>query len=179
MALTVETSNNEGESPLSPPYWHSRLRTASSLSSNSAARQKRMSGSIHLEDHTEESSATYNAVWARAVTVDDFTVVGAGVGPALGSYVVWNCTIETLNGSTMRIRKRYSEFDKLRKNLVKTFPSCGASLPELPRKSFTHRFQPKFLEQRKDGLAYFLNCVLLNPEFSSSPVLKEFLFAQI
>ncbi|KAE9973405.1 hypothetical protein BLS_003614 [Venturia inaequalis] len=174
MALTVETSNNEGQGPLSPPYWQLRLRSDSSLSTTVA-----LSGTIRLEDHTEESSETYNAVWAKSVTIDDFTVVGAGLGPALGSYVVWNCTIETLNGGTMKLRKRYSEFDKLRKNLVKTFPSCGASLPELPRKSFMHRFQPKFLEQRKDGIAYFLTCVLLNPEFSSSPVLKEFLFAQL
>lgn len=98
MALTVETSNNEGEGPLSPPYWQLRLRSHSSLSST-VAKQKRLSGTIRLEDHTEESSETYNSVWAKAVTIDDFTVVGAGVGPALGSYVVWNCTIETLNVS--------------------------------------------------------------------------------
>ncbi|TLD24606.1 PX-domain-containing protein [Venturia nashicola] len=173
-----QTTRNKGQGPLSPPYWQLRLPSDSSLSTK-VAKQKRLSGSIRLEDHSEESSETYNAVWSKSVTVHDFTVVGAGVGPALGSYVVWNCTIETLNGSTIKLRKRYSDFDKLRKNLVKTFPSCGASLPELPRKSFVHRFQPKFLEQRKDGIAYFLNCVLLNPEFSSSPVLKDFIFAQL
>lgn len=101
MALTVETSNNGGEGPLSPPYWQLRLRSDSSLSSNPIAKQKRMSGTIRLEDHTEESSETYNAVWAKSVTIDDFTVVGAGVGPALGSYVVWNCTVEILNVSCM------------------------------------------------------------------------------
>lgn len=67
--------------------------------SSTVAKQKRLSGTIRLEDHTEESSETYNSVWARSVTIDDFTVVGAGVGPALGSYVVWNCTVETLNVS--------------------------------------------------------------------------------
>lgn len=92
----THTSNNEGEGPLSPPYWQTILRSDSSLSSNpSATSQKRMSGTIRLEDHTEENAEQYKAVWARSVTIDDFTVVG----PAVGSYVVWNCTIETLNVS--------------------------------------------------------------------------------
>ena len=58
------------------------------------------------------------------------------------------------------------------------------------------KFQPSFLEKRRVGLAYFLkyashiilrilfkirmliqcSCVLLNPEFSSAPVLKDFIF---
>jgi hypothetical protein len=97
----------------------------------------------------------------------------------------------------MVIRKRYSEFVKLREHLKRTFPKAGAALPELPRKGFMHRFQPKFLEQRKEGLAYFLksvllglerlryqlirdnSCVLLNPEFASSPVMKDFLFGRL
>jgi hypothetical protein len=96
-SLTTDTTNNEGEGPLSPPYWHMRLRSDSSLSSNPATSQKRRSGTIRLEDHTEESAEQYKAVWAKSVSVDDFTVVGAGVGPAMGSYVVWSCTVETLN----------------------------------------------------------------------------------
>lgn len=58
------------------------------------------------------------------------------------------------------------------------------------------KFSPKFLEKRRIGLAYFLksvyttyarlekciysqvsSCILLNPEFSGSPVLKGFLFS--
>lgn len=55
------------------------------------------------------------------------------------------------------------------------------------------KFRPRFLERRKAGLSYFLkyvfdalpktladieiSCVLLNPEFSGSPVLKDFLFS--
>jgi hypothetical protein len=57
------------------------------------------------------------------------------------------------------------------------------------------KFSPKFLEKRRIGLEYFLklvytvhtpvhikdlpasSCILLNPEFSGSPVLKGFLFS--
>ena len=53
------------------------------------------------------------------------------------------------------------------------------------------RFERRFLDKRRQGLQYFLkyvhfmlwgcaddgSCVLLNPEFSASPVLKDFLFS--
>lgn len=95
-------------------------------------------------------------------------------------------------GSFMNIRKRYSEFDEFRDQLVKSFPNFGAAVPELPPKSVISKFRPRFLEKRRAGLQYFIqygsisplwpvltwcSCILLNPEFSGSPVLKEFLFA--
>jgi hypothetical protein len=94
----------------------------------------------------------------------------------------------------MHIRKRYSEFDDLRDKLLQTFPNSKAAMPPLPPKSVISKFRPKFLENRRTGLQYFLkyvdmtplnircsanwdSCILLNPEFSGSPVLKEFLFS--
>ena len=79
----------------------------------------------------------------------------------------------------MKLRKRYSEFDRLRKNIVRTFPQSEGSLPPLPPKSIickffdvlkrgkrAHltavipaKFQPKFLEKRRQGLSYFLRFV--------------------
>lgn len=76
----------------------------------------------------------------------------------------------------MKINKRYSEFDQLRAELVKSFPQSESAIPALPRKSFISRYRPEFLEKRRVGLANFLNCVLLNPEFAGSPILKDFLF---
>ncbi|KAI0014850.1 Phox homologous domain-containing protein [Xylariomycetidae sp. FL0641] len=78
----------------------------------------------------------------------------------------------------MNIRKRYSEFDDFRWRLVRTFPGFEAAVPELPPKSLIAKFRPGFLEKRRLGLQYFLNCILLNPEFSGAPVLKEFLFSR-
>jgi hypothetical protein len=77
----------------------------------------------------------------------------------------------------MNIRKRYSEFDDFRSRLIQSFPNFEAAVPPLPPKSVISKFRPPFLEKRRAGLQYFLNCILLNPEFSGSPVLKDFLFA--
>ncbi len=77
----------------------------------------------------------------------------------------------------MTIRKRYSEFDELRAKLIKAFPqSTRSSLPLLPPKSAIYKFRPKFLEKRREGLEYFLNCVMLNPEYAGSPMVKDFIF---
>ena len=77
----------------------------------------------------------------------------------------------------MTIRKRYSEFEELRQRLVKAFPqSTKKSLPPLPPKSAIYKFRPQFLEKRRQGLSYFLTCVMLNPEYAGSDVMKEFIF---
>ncbi|KIH94234.1 hypothetical protein SPBR_05854 [Sporothrix brasiliensis 5110] len=82
-------------------------------------------------------------------------------------------------GHSFCIYKRYSEFDALRRRLLASFPQArgGGALPPLPPKSVLGKFRPDFLEKRRLGLQYFLNCILLNPEFAGSPVLKEFLFS--
>jgi len=76
----------------------------------------------------------------------------------------------------MIIRKRYSEFFDLREKLVAELPHCKTALPALPPKSIFYRFQPKFLEKRRSGLSYFLTCVMLNPEFAGSAIVKGFVF---
>jgi hypothetical protein len=122
------------------------------------------------------------ACWARSVQVTDYVLVN-GSTTNIGAFVVWNIRVETLNvriphpssalhprrrgderetesdsqqGSRMNIRKRYSEFDDLRRRLVQTFPNFEAAVPALPPKSVLKRFQPRFLEKRRAGLQYFL-----------------------
>lgn len=60
----------------------------------------------------------------------------------------------------MFIRKRYSEFDDLRRRLIMTFPNFEAAVPVLPPKSVISKFRPKFLEKRRAGLQYFLKWVM-------------------
>ncbi|KAH9879419.1 hypothetical protein J1614_002859 [Plenodomus biglobosus] len=158
-----------------PPYWRKHHRDPSRLSSYSTSDNGHPTP-IGLEDHTDEGSEQCKVLWAKGVTIDDYVVV-SGTAPGLGAYVVWNCTVETLDGGPMKIRKRYSEFEDLRAKLAQTFPQAAGSLPQFPPKSVISRFRPRFLEKRKQGLSFFLNCVLLNPEFAGSPVLKEFLFS--
>ncbi|KAM0441195.1 hypothetical protein ACHAPT_000501 [Fusarium lateritium] len=160
----------------SPPYWlnvHGHQRSASNMSAESVL----PAGAITLRDNeASEHDDRNNACWAKSVEIVSYTVVN-GSTTNIGAFVVWNIRVETLNGSYMNIRKRYSEFDDFRIRLVQTFPGFEAAVPALPPKSVISKFRPRFLEKRRAGLQYFLNCILLNPEFSGSPVLKEFLFA--
>ncbi|KAK0118174.1 PX domain-containing protein ypt35 [Cadophora gregata] len=179
---TTTTSHDEHEagdidspvtSPVSsPPYWvQSHTRSFSNISAESI-----LAGAITLQDNTDEGDSKNKACWARSVYIEDHVIIN-GSRTGIGAFVVWNITVETLRGGSMRIRKRYSEFDDLRDKLLQTFPNSKAAMPPLPPKSVISKFRPKFLENRRSGLQYFLNCILLNPEFSGSPVLKEFLFS--
>lgn len=155
----------------SPPYW---LRTRSQT--HSTIRSLETPPAITLEDNTEQTTQAYKQLWAKSITVDDHVIIqGNSVG--IGAYIVWICHVEMMDGSPMTIRKRYSEFDELRNALLKAFPdSTTQSLPLLPPKSAVYRFKPKFLEKRRQGLAYFLNCVMLSPQYASSVVVKDFIF---
>lgn len=95
---TAPAGGDEGKrNSVVPPYWKSHERTASSLSCNSVSAEGRPSP-IHLEDHTAEGSEQCRVLWAKHVTIDDYVIV-SGTAPGLGSYVVWNCTVETLDVS--------------------------------------------------------------------------------
>ncbi|KAH7156548.1 Phox homologous domain-containing protein [Dactylonectria macrodidyma] len=178
----ISTSNREEDeivspsSVTSPPYWvnsHGHQRNISSVSVESVL----PAGAITLRDNeTSDDNDRNAACWAKSVEISDYTIVN-GSATNIGAFVVWNIRVETLHGSYMNIRKRYSEFDEFRNQLVLTFPGFEAAVPVIPPKSVISKFRPKFLEKRRAGLQYFLNCILLNPEFSGSPVLKEFLFA--
>ncbi|KAL2831819.1 PX domain protein [Aspergillus cavernicola] len=157
-----------------PPYW-SHHRNASRSSQVSVEGGP----AITLEDHTEDpDSETSRGLWAKSVAIDDHVVVQGKTG-SIGAYVVWNCRIRTLEGGIITVRMRYSEFDDLRTKLFSSFPHAKNALPSLPPKSVLFKFRSSFLESRRVGLEYFLNCVLLNPEFSSSPIVKEFLFGRM
>ncbi|RAH81059.1 PX domain protein [Aspergillus japonicus CBS 114.51] len=166
------SSNERPISGIVPPYW-THHRAASRISQISLD----AGPAITLEDHTEDPECeTSRGLWAKSVSVDDYVVVQGKTG--IGSYVVWNCRVQTLDGGPITVRLRYSEFDDLRQRLIVSFPHAKNALPPLPPKSVIFKFRPKFLESRRAGLEYFLNCVLLNPEFSSSPIVKDFLFGR-
>ncbi|KAK2009072.1 PX domain-containing protein [Colletotrichum eremochloae] len=158
----------------SPPYWLGHhQRSVSNMSAESVLPD----GAITMHDNeASDINGRNQACWAKSVEITDYVVVN-GSATNIGAFVVWNIKVETLQGSHMNIRKRYSEFDDLRERLVKTFPNFEAAVPPLPPKSVISKFRPRFLDKRRSGLQYFLNCIMLNPEFSSSPVLKDFLFS--
>ncbi|GAB7344588.1 hypothetical protein MBLNU457_3083t2 [Dothideomycetes sp. NU457] len=149
---TVVASTDTAIEDNPPPFWNKHGRSASSVSYQSISHLR--PPNITLEDHSDEDDESGRACWAKHAAVDSWVVISGATG--IGAYVVWNCTVETINGAPLTIRKRYSEFDHLRNNLVQAFPHVAASIPELPRKSVVSRFRPKFLESRGAGLAHFL-----------------------
>ncbi|KAH9893006.1 Phox-like domain-containing protein [Xylariomycetidae sp. FL2044] len=178
-------TNPEGdttrESPVtspvtSPPYWIQNHPTSHARSvSNTSVDSIPFHGITMRDNENSSLDERGSACWAKSVQVTDYTIVNNST-TNIGAFVVWNIKVETLTGSFMDIRKRYSEFDDFRWRLIRTFPNFEAAVPELPPKSLISKFRPRFLEKRRAGLQYFLNCILLNPEFSGSPVLKDFLF---
>lgn len=90
----ASSSKSRPVSGVVPPYWQRHERNASRASQSSLARAAR----ITLEDHTADpNSETSRGLWARSVAIDDHSVVQGKTG--VGAYVVWNCTIQTLDVS--------------------------------------------------------------------------------
>lgn len=87
--------STEDEQQVVPPYWrrHSHQRSDSTFS---ATLDNHRPTPIRLEDHTEDDSEQSKVLWARHVTIDDYVIV-SGSAPGVGAYVVWNCTVETIN----------------------------------------------------------------------------------
>ncbi|MCJ1477561.1 PX domain-containing protein ypt35 [Lambiella insularis] len=182
---------------LTPPYWQLHRRQFSHASVASNASNAGRPPPIILEDHTEELEGQKSPLWAKSVTIENHVVVAGNI-TGIGNYVVWICKVFTLDVGALSppaflLPRRYlrptleatchkgfepfSEFEALRAELTMTFPKSGSALPPLPPKSLIYKFRPDFLEKRRAGLAYFMNCVLLNPEYAGSPVLKEFIFS--
>jgi hypothetical protein len=85
-----------------PPYWQRQDDSnCTTLNKNASAETLSRTSLIRLEDHTDEGSEQCKALWAKRVTIDDYVIV-SGSAPAVGSYVVWNCTVETLDVSLSR-----------------------------------------------------------------------------
>jgi len=85
-----------------PPFWNKHGRSASSVSYQSISHLR--PPNITLEDHSDEDDESGRACWAKHAVVDSWVVVSGATG--IGAYVVWNCTVETINGAPFTIRKR-------------------------------------------------------------------------
>lgn len=90
----LETPQPSPRAPLVPPHWsHQRHESYISIDD-----RQRGSTPIALEDNTGEESERSSSCWARRVSIDDYTLVSGSV-PNVGSFVVWNCKVDTLDVS--------------------------------------------------------------------------------
>eukprot|EP00922_Rhytidocystis_sp_ex-Travisia-forbesii_P025695 GHVS01037701.1.p1 GENE.GHVS01037701.1~~GHVS01037701.1.p1 ORF type:complete len:685 (+),score=88.85 GHVS01037701.1:2529-4583(+) len=87
------------------------------------------------------------------VRVSDPEVRSGTAGP-LSKYIVYLVTGSSGRCGKFSSRKRYSDFQWLRDQLVLTLP--GVFIPPLPRKQKLGRFEEQFVEARRTGLEEFL-----------------------
>lgn len=86
-----------------PPYWARHQRT---VSYQSITQRRRSGGPISLEDHSEEDHVQAQSCWAESASIDEYLIVSGG-STGIGAYVVWHCTVKTLHGGDLCLRKRY------------------------------------------------------------------------
>ncbi|CAG8442609.1 3407_t:CDS:2 [Cetraspora pellucida] len=108
-------------------------------------------------------------LFAQQVNVSDPLRIGTGYG----SYIAYTCTIKGQEGASIVIRKRYSDFVKLRSQLIKAYPKFRKLIPCLPPKRIMGKFMPEFIERRRKDLEYFLAYVLLHPILGPTTVVRR------
>ena len=72
-----------------------------------------------------------------------------------------------------KVRRRYSDFEWLRQNLILFYPDCV--VPSIPKKNYGDRFNELFILKRAKTLEKFLNNVLMDPILRNSSLLYDFL----
>lgn len=112
------------------------------------------------------------------VVVGDYRDVSGENG---ASYMSWPVLI-TLDDSPytgIQIYRRYSEFEKLRQQLLEKFKYTPTVVPELPGKDdfSLERLKrtDRWIEKRRKGLQWFMSNVLLNPRFQQLDVVMQFI----
>lgn len=137
----------------------------------------------------EEGAATRSAMRGVAVGRQALPLVGPQVtcgevfveqpetaGSAVSRYTTYLVRGELRGGPVFRTRRRYSDFEWLRKVLVAHFP--GIVVPQIPKKQRTGRFEEAFIEARRAGLEEFLQrCFRRKFIAMQSPLLARFLEA--
>ncbi|CAG8569973.1 4845_t:CDS:2 [Acaulospora morrowiae] len=95
------------------------------------------------------------------------------VGTGYGSYIAYTCTVKGQEGANIVARKRYSDFIRLRSQLIKAQPKYKKLIPCLPPKRVVGKFMPEFIERRRKDLEYFLSYILLHPVLGSTMVVRR------
>ncbi|KAF8066737.1 Phox homologous domain-containing protein [Lyophyllum atratum] len=120
---------------------------------------------IWMDDKTGEALA-----FARDVSISGWTNVG---DKPEGAYIVYDCTIQTKEGTVIHAHKRYRDFAVLESALRHTLPAHQRHfIPVLPPKTPLSRYRPAFLDRRRRRLQAWLSAVLLHPDVGGAPAVR-------
>lgn len=155
-------------------------------SQGSAAAANGQTGTLHLlnpmpvnlNDFTDSISVNGTTAgakphnWCQNCIIGDPTIVS---GNNNARYTLWTIEFQTERGNRVHTRRRYNDFVALRRILVDKHGK-ETYIMKLPRKTYflQDRFQPEFLEERRRGLEYWLNSVVLNPVLGGTAEVKQF-----
>ena len=93
--VTGIAEHSTSDEPDDHTHWHRQRRDQAGLDLGNGSQTNLP---IALEDHELDHANEAGAIWPKSVTVHDYAIVG---GNAIGgSYVVWPCTVETLDVSS-------------------------------------------------------------------------------
>ncbi|KAM3873770.1 sorting nexin-18-like [Diretmus argenteus] len=103
-----------------------------------------------------------------ACTIDDPTKQTKFKG--MKSYMSYGLTPTHTN---VQVNRRYKHFDWLYARLVERFPVI--SVPHLPEKQATGRFEEDFISKRRKGLIWWMNHMTSHPVLARCDVFQHFL----
>ncbi|KAF2757524.1 Phox-like protein [Pseudovirgaria hyperparasitica] len=100
-----------------------------------------------------------------------------GTGSTRGTYTTYEIALRTnipaFKLKSSSVRRRYSDFEAFRDILERE--SARVTIPPLPGKIFTNRFNDDVIEHRREGLQRFLQIVVGHPLLQTgSKVLAAF-----
>ncbi|XP_037609447.1 sorting nexin-18-like [Sebastes umbrosus] len=101
-------------------------------------------------------------------TIDDPTKQTKFKG--MKSYMSYGLTPTHTN---VQVNRRYKHFDWLYARLVERFPVI--SVPHLPEKQATGRFEEDFISKRRKGLIWWMNHMISHPVLARCDVFQHFL----
>lgn len=122
---------------------------------------------ILLEDR---SHATADATWVRAVSIPTWEIVDGGDEGEGAGYASYLVSIRTSRGQYLRFHRRYTDFTVLHHCLKQFYDN----VPDIPGRTFVARFDPNFLDRRRQQLEWFLMEVLLDPILTKSRPVRVF-----
>ncbi|XP_010875276.2 sorting nexin-18a isoform X1 [Esox lucius] len=103
-----------------------------------------------------------------ACTIDDPTKQTKFKG--MKSYIAYKLTP---THTQTQVNRRYKHFDWLYARLVEKFPVI--SVPHIPEKQATGRFEEDFISKRRKGLIWWMNHMTSHPVLSKCDVFQHFL----
>lgn len=122
---------------------------------------------IRLVDNSDVRPTALRRAWASSCRVLAPAVNAEGV-------VTYLCVVSIVfpERSEVNVRKRYSEFARLREALKKE--KKDYTMPKLPPKGFAiDGDEPAFIDRRRIGLELFLSSVVLDPEIADARALRD------